>query len=163
MQQVTETELEDSSETFANKVPADEFTVAELQGYLLDHKLRPVDAAEMVEEWVQKERQTRKDKAEREEKRRERILKARAEEQLGMNDAFVRGMSRVLAEERKRTEPDNSLSTVPPLANGINGSFTLSSSADPSSLIIRSISPPLLEESGEPSGFDYGPSNTNGC
>lgn len=161
LQQTTETELEALSETFADKVPADEFTIAELQGYLLDHKLRPLDAAEMVEEWVEKERQARKDKAQREEKRRERIMKARAEEQLGMNDAFVRGMSRVFAEERSRVEPGSSLSAIPPLTNGVNPSVSISSGADPSSsLNIRSTSPPLLEKSGETNGFDYGSSIT---
>lgn len=91
----------------------------------------------MVEDWVEKERQSRKDKAERETKRRERILKAKAEEQIGVNDAFVRGISRVFAEERKRADSDSVLPDVVPevpplpLADGVNGGYSYSPVSSP--------------------------------
>ncbi|GJJ11562.1 hypothetical protein Clacol_005796 [Clathrus columnatus] len=143
LQQVTESELERLSETFGDKVPPDEFTVAELQGYLLDHKLRPLDATEMIEEWVQKERQARKDKADREQRRRDRILKARAKEQLEASDAFVRGISRVFAEERNRVEPDDlvSSSEPPSLVNGVDGSSVPTTPVAVSPLLTHPISP----------------------
>jgi chaperone BCS1 len=50
------------AETFASGVPEDEFSTAQLQGYLLMYKKRPWDAASDIEEWVEAERAAVRDK-----------------------------------------------------------------------------------------------------
>ncbi|KAE8154085.1 BCS1 N terminal-domain-containing protein [Aspergillus avenaceus] len=46
--------------TFADKIPIDTFSPAEIQGYLLCHRESPVDAVEEAEAWVQKTLDERK-------------------------------------------------------------------------------------------------------
>ncbi|KAL0945440.1 hypothetical protein HGRIS_000930 [Hohenbuehelia grisea] len=66
---------------FADGVPEDEFTVAELQGYLLPLKKRPRDAAANVAAWVAGEQAERRGHAAR---AAERKAKARREKTAGM-------------------------------------------------------------------------------
>lgn len=89
--------IEELADNFASKVPDHEFSVAELQGFLLDYKMRPLDAANGIEGWVEQEREMRLQKALREKKRKEKIAAARAEEQINMNRAFVAGLGNAFA------------------------------------------------------------------
>ncbi|TFK65882.1 P-loop containing nucleoside triphosphate hydrolase protein [Pluteus cervinus] len=62
--------IEQLAEKFSEGIPAEEFSTADLQGYLLLCKRKPEEAASGVEEWVQKQRDERKARAEREKKRK---------------------------------------------------------------------------------------------
>ncbi|KAJ7487383.1 P-loop containing nucleoside triphosphate hydrolase protein [Mycena galericulata] len=55
---------------FAASVPANEFSTAELQGFLQGFKTRPAEAADGVRAWVEGERRERRAREEREEERR---------------------------------------------------------------------------------------------
>ncbi|KAF8636095.1 hypothetical protein AX17_003800 [Amanita inopinata Kibby_2008] len=65
--------------SFAAQIPEDEFTTAELQGYLLSHRKDPEEAVNGVQKWIEKEREERKRRKEVEEKEKamkgERALK----------------------------------------------------------------------------------------
>ena len=63
----------DLAKRFAQKIPADEFSTAELQGYLLGHKKTPGAAVHGIEAWIGEQRQEKKDKKERQEKRQQKI------------------------------------------------------------------------------------------
>ncbi|KAF8994252.1 P-loop containing nucleoside triphosphate hydrolase protein [Hymenopellis radicata] len=65
--------LEELVQQFAKAIPADEFSTAELQGYLLGHKKAPRAAVEEVCHWIEVQRKEREDKAERERRRRGRM------------------------------------------------------------------------------------------
>jgi chaperone BCS1 len=69
--------LAELAKIFADSIPDEEFSVAELQGYLLKNKARPEQAAAEAPKWVLKEREMRerlaREKDEKEEK--ERLLK----------------------------------------------------------------------------------------
>lgn len=69
--QTTVTErIAEMSESFAEGVPVNEFSTAELQGYLLLYKKDPVKAVEHIASWVQEERRMREEKRKRDEERR---------------------------------------------------------------------------------------------
>lgn len=53
---ISYSELAQLGEKFASGVPEDEFSTAQLQGYLLMYKMRPWDAAAEIEKWVEEER-----------------------------------------------------------------------------------------------------------
>jgi len=89
--------IDELADKFGSKVPDHEFSVAELQGFLLDYKMRPLDAANEIGTWVEQEREMKLRKALREKTRKERIAAARAEEQMNANRAFVTGLGNVLA------------------------------------------------------------------
>lgn len=63
--QALKTQISDLAKDFANAIPKNEFTAAEIQGYLLNHKTTPEDAIKGAEAWVQ---ETREKKKAREEK-----------------------------------------------------------------------------------------------
>lgn len=54
-QQVPEDELKRLALEFSKRIPNEVFTPAQLQGYLLNHRDSPLDAAANVERWVQEE------------------------------------------------------------------------------------------------------------
>ncbi|KAJ2936468.1 hypothetical protein H1R20_g631, partial [Candolleomyces eurysporus] len=60
----------DLARSFADKVPENEFSTAELQGYLLEHKRNPLSAVEDVLGWIENERTQREEKKKREEERK---------------------------------------------------------------------------------------------
>ncbi len=66
----TEGEIDRLAMIFGHSVPADEFTPAEIQGYLLKHKYSPAEAVAGAEEWVcvvRKERKLAEGKVEKKE------------------------------------------------------------------------------------------------
>ena len=86
------------ADSFAQKIPDHEFSVAELQGYLLDWKMKPVDALEGVEQWIEGERALRKDREARETQRKERLAAAKMQEQLKVNSAVIAGIGNAMAQ-----------------------------------------------------------------
>ena len=60
--------LRDNSIAFAEQLPEEEFTTAELQGYLLSHKKDPGGAVKDLMEWIESERAERQRRKEVEEK-----------------------------------------------------------------------------------------------
>ncbi|KAI0047921.1 P-loop containing nucleoside triphosphate hydrolase protein, partial [Auriscalpium vulgare] len=50
-------------ERFAASIPEREFSMASMQGYLMAYKVRPVQAAEDIEQWVKEQREDRERKA----------------------------------------------------------------------------------------------------
>jgi hypothetical protein len=48
----TEVEIKEMAEKFATKLPADKYSPAEIQGYLLKHKTDPEGALADVETWI---------------------------------------------------------------------------------------------------------------
>ncbi|KAK7050933.1 hypothetical protein VNI00_005045 [Paramarasmius palmivorus] len=72
------------SEEFASAIPPDEFTTAELQGYLLACKKQPRRAVKGISAWIHRERIERRERKEREDlkrkkaqERHESLMKAR--------------------------------------------------------------------------------------
>ena len=73
-------ELGQLSAEFASRIPDDEFTTAELQGYLLLYRKRPREAVDKIDEWIQVERAEKQRKREAEAEaahRRSKIQAAR--------------------------------------------------------------------------------------
>ncbi|KAK1226332.1 hypothetical protein PQX77_010696 [Marasmius sp. AFHP31] len=58
---LTEEELDVLAKEFASHIPENELSVAALQGYLLKNKTRPRECVNEVAEWVEKEREVRKE------------------------------------------------------------------------------------------------------
>lgn len=65
------------AEMFAERIPDDEFTTAEIQGYLLTCKMKPLIALSGVTEWVERERSEKREREQREAKRKERLRETR--------------------------------------------------------------------------------------
>jgi mitochondrial chaperone BCS1 len=86
------------ADTFARKIPEHEFSVAELQGYLLDWKMKPLDAVQGVEEWIEAERELRLEKEAREAKRKERLTAAKVQQQLQVSSAVIAGIGSAMAQ-----------------------------------------------------------------
>lgn len=80
--------LSDFAERFAGCIPPDEFSTAELQGYLLGHKKAPGAAMHGIDEWIAAQRRDRMEKAEREKKKRERM-----EVEMRKRQAMMPGMA----------------------------------------------------------------------
>lgn len=72
-----EVAMDAMAQKFSRGVPEDEFSTAELQGYLLSYKKEPVAAAEGICGWIACERRERIERAEREEERRMKLKEAR--------------------------------------------------------------------------------------
>ncbi|KAJ7033568.1 P-loop containing nucleoside triphosphate hydrolase protein [Mycena alexandri] len=70
------------AEEFAETVPPQEFSTAELQGYLQGFKTQPVEAVRSVATWVEEERRDRAAREAREEERRAKA-QMRAQQQIG--------------------------------------------------------------------------------
>lgn len=68
----------DLAARFAEAVPENEFSTAELQGFLLSHKKNPVSAIQRLPGWVESERKEKREREASEKKRKERIRLARA-------------------------------------------------------------------------------------
>ncbi|KAL1743784.1 P-loop containing nucleoside triphosphate hydrolase protein [Schizophyllum fasciatum] len=69
-------ELDRLAEIFAAHLPEHEFSIADLQGYLLRHKSQPQRAARGLTEWVKEERARReRERLEKERKEREALAK----------------------------------------------------------------------------------------
>ncbi|KAK7023049.1 P-loop containing nucleoside triphosphate hydrolase protein [Favolaschia claudopus] len=75
---ISDSQLADLSQQFAAAVRDYEFSPAELQGYLLSNKERPVAAARDMSVWVAQQRAERQEKAELKEERKERRRAQRA-------------------------------------------------------------------------------------
>ncbi|KAF8624314.1 hypothetical protein AX15_005944 [Amanita polypyramis BW_CC] len=72
----TKDSMESLAQSFASKVPENEFTTAELQGYLLIHRKSPEKAVEGVLKWVKQERAERERRREAaEEEQRKKLAK----------------------------------------------------------------------------------------
>jgi chaperone BCS1 len=69
--------VSDLADSFTGKVPESEFSTAELQGYLLQHKNKPRRAVDGIQAWVDEERQARREKEEREQARKNKLKKAK--------------------------------------------------------------------------------------
>lgn len=76
--------LSELANQFAESVPADEFSTAELQGYLLTCKMKPLDAVSGITEWIEQERTEKRERADREEKRKERLRESRLKAKTAM-------------------------------------------------------------------------------
>lgn len=77
------------ADSFARAVPEYEFSVAELQEYLLEWKMRPFDALGGVDQWVEDERVTKRERVARETKRKERIAAEKVKEQVQVSSAVI--------------------------------------------------------------------------
>lgn len=84
--------LQVRSAAFAEQLPEDEFTTAELQGYLLSHKKNPDGAVKDLNEWIERERAERVRRKEVEQKARAKN-KERAQQRMaaaqGARHGFV--------------------------------------------------------------------------
>jgi mitochondrial chaperone BCS1 len=63
---------------FGAAIPEDEFSTAELQGFLLSCKMKPAEAVDGIHAWVEEERLDRLERAERERKRSQKLREAKA-------------------------------------------------------------------------------------
>lgn len=86
------------ADIFARKIPEHEFSVAELQGYLLDWKMKPLDAVQGVEDWIEAERELRLEREARETKRKERLTAAKVQQQLQVSSAVIAGIGSAMAQ-----------------------------------------------------------------
>lgn len=103
MQYVSNTE--ELAEKFARAVPEHEFSIAELQGYLLEWKLKPLDALLGVEKWVEGERTTRRERAAGKRSRMERIAAAKAKERIQLSSAVLAGIGNAMAHSNMYGQP----------------------------------------------------------
>ncbi|KAJ6451633.1 P-loop containing nucleoside triphosphate hydrolase protein [Mycena sanguinolenta] len=76
-QKISDARLAELGQQFAAEVRDYEFSPAELQGYLLSNRLRPIAAATEMGAWVARQRAERQEKAERKAERKERMRAAR--------------------------------------------------------------------------------------
>jgi len=109
------TRLADLAKEFAEAIPADEFSVAALQGWLLKNKTRPESAANDAAEWVKSEREMkerlarereereRKERLDRERRRRE-ILEKEEREKIEREKKELEIRREMAAEERRAVE-----------------------------------------------------------
>ncbi|KAI1416573.1 BCS1 N terminal-domain-containing protein [Hypoxylon sp. FL1857] len=106
------------AEEFAAKIPAHEFSPAELQGFLLKHKRDAEAAVANVEEFIEKTRKDRKEKQlkEAEEKRKEEARKkeeeAKKKEEKAKKEAEDAQKKREEAEKKVADEKTNSSKTT---------------------------------------------------
>ncbi|KAL4246541.1 hypothetical protein AB1N83_014446 [Pleurotus pulmonarius] len=70
-------DLASLADQFSSGIPEDTFSIAELQGFLLSCKKRPLDAAAGVQAWVVKELEQRREREEREEMRKLKLKAAK--------------------------------------------------------------------------------------
>ncbi|KAF8506402.1 mitochondrial chaperone BCS1 [Hysterangium stoloniferum] len=84
------------ADEFAEKIPAFEFSVAEIQGFILGYKFSPRDAVGEVEAWVEKETRQRRETQEQKTKLREQRMKAEIEAQVGMTKAIIDGIGNAI-------------------------------------------------------------------
>ncbi|KAF7979724.1 hypothetical protein HWV62_41082 [Athelia sp. TMB] len=70
--------ISNHARVFANDIPEEKFSTAEILGYLLNFKKQPVEAARDVTAWVAKELKGRSDREEREALRKAKIRSSRA-------------------------------------------------------------------------------------
>jgi mitochondrial chaperone BCS1 len=83
--------IDDLAEQFASKIPADKFSIAQIQGYLLSKKRDPKAAVDHVDDWL-KER-------EKEAEEKQVRLRKRAEERQKWERAEKRRLAREKREE----------------------------------------------------------------
>lgn len=107
--------LAELAKEFAEAIPADEFSVASLQGWLLKNKTRPEMAASGAAEWVKSEREMkerlarereereRKERLDRERRRRE-IIEKEEREKIEREQKQREVRRELEAEERKQIE-----------------------------------------------------------
>ena len=69
--------LSELASQFAEVVPEDEFSTAELQGYLLTYKMKPLDAVSGIAQWIEHERMEKRERDEREKQRKEKLRESR--------------------------------------------------------------------------------------
>jgi hypothetical protein len=81
--------LSELADQFAGSVPEDEFSTAELQGYLLLCKMKPLDAVSGIDAWIEQERAEKRERAEREENRKEKLKESRLKAKAAMVAEFV--------------------------------------------------------------------------
>jgi chaperone BCS1 len=60
MPKLTSKQVADLAQQFGDAIPAREFSMASLQGYLMSYKIRPFEAVAFVSKWVEKERKKRR-------------------------------------------------------------------------------------------------------
>ncbi|KAJ7766515.1 P-loop containing nucleoside triphosphate hydrolase protein [Mycena maculata] len=78
-QMLSSAQLAELAQQFAATMRDYEFSPAELQGYLLSNRDRPIAAAKEMEAWVARQRAEREEKAELKAERRERVRVVRAQ------------------------------------------------------------------------------------
>ncbi|TFK27228.1 P-loop containing nucleoside triphosphate hydrolase protein [Coprinopsis marcescibilis] len=74
-----EDQIRELAERFSAALPENEFTTAELQGYLLGHKQKPEGAVNNLPAWIEKQRQYRKEREQREAERKAKAVATKAE------------------------------------------------------------------------------------
>lgn len=108
-----EERIAELAEVFADSVPENELSTAELQGYLLGYKMDPLKAIEGVTSWVQRERVLR---AEKEQREKERKAKSRANQ--AADPTSFSGLSRISTSGLPPLPPSDTFEvpTTPPSA-----------------------------------------------
>lgn len=81
--------LSELAHQFSDAIPEEEFSTAELQGYLLTYKMKPFEATRGVAEWVAFERKEKRDREEREEMRKEKLRSSRTKTKTAMVAEFA--------------------------------------------------------------------------
>jgi mitochondrial chaperone BCS1 len=69
---------------FAEAVPEDEFSTAELQGYLLMCKMKPLEAVSGIAEWVEQGRTEKRTREEREARQKQKVRESRMKAKIAM-------------------------------------------------------------------------------
>jgi chaperone BCS1 len=110
--------LSELASRFAELIPDDEFSTAELQGYLLMCKMKPLDAVSGVAEWIEQERTEKREREEREEKRKEKLRESR----LKTKKAIVADLVGPL--QQQAASGDASTSAPPGTSNSIRDPAT---------------------------------------
>lgn len=123
-------EIDALAKVFADKIPPDEFSPAEIQGLLLRHKRDPQGAIDSIDSWVQearREQRVRKDKeakknAQEAAKRAEAAQKKKqkAEKQERQAEKRARREAQLKQKEEAEAEKKESEAKAEPTTNGVD-------------------------------------------
>jgi hypothetical protein len=115
---------------FSLGVPENEFSTAQLQGYLLIHKRDPHMAAQCIRDWVQGERDEKQRKLQKELDKKERKKKKREERRgtAAATELWARMAGQATAQPTIPLPPAPQAAAVPPDTDGAL-TFTLSPDA----------------------------------
>lgn len=104
---ISEAELADLAKRFADSLPEDEYSPADLQDYLLVHKKDPAKAVDGVPAWMEKMQEERRKKEDEKEAERERKVKKREEKARKWKEELMEAVKGTKEEAEKGVAIDN--------------------------------------------------------
>ena len=117
-------DIREVAEEFSLAIPENEFSMAELQGYLLEWKKDYAGALRGVDAWVERERSAKQERVAREQLRKEKAVAAKAQESYVVYEPVISAIGNVM-NPGQNSRPHRSSS-----ASASSSSGTVSGEAD---------------------------------